>query len=174
MRTDVRICVTAPTIRRFTPADWRAYRDLRLRALEDSPDAFLSTHALEAQRADADWEARLRTDAESNLPLVAALDGANVGLAWGRRDASSRDVAHVFQMWVEPTARGLHIGELLLGAIIAWARALGIRRLVLGVNPSGTAAVRLYARVGFVATGDAVPAREGSALLTQAMQLDLT
>ena len=38
----------APTIRTFSPGEWRAYRDLRLRALTDSPDAFGRTLAEES------------------------------------------------------------------------------------------------------------------------------
>ena len=45
-------------IRPLLADDWPLYRSLRLRALRDSPDAFGSTFAAEAQRTDADWQAR--------------------------------------------------------------------------------------------------------------------
>src|SRR5262245_36055761 len=93
----------AASVRRFTPAEWRKYRELRLRALADSPDAFGSTLAQEQGRPEADWSTRLTSGAASpsDLPLVAELRGEAVGLAWVRVDASEPEVAHLYQMWVE-------------------------------------------------------------------------
>jgi hypothetical protein len=39
--------IHVPEIRAFAPHEWRIYRDLRLRALSDSPDAFVRTFAEE-------------------------------------------------------------------------------------------------------------------------------
>ena len=77
-----------PQIRAFFPHEWRTYKDLRLRALADSPDAFGSTLAAEQDRTDAEWSSRLASGAGSglDLPLVAEVDGEPAGLAWGRID----------------------------------------------------------------------------------------
>src|SRR5882724_11016768 len=92
------------------------HRDLRLRALADSPDAFGSTLAQEGVRPDTDWAHRLASsaDARVNLPLVAEMRGELVGLAWGRIDMSDPDVAALYQMWVAPTYRGRGVGRKLL------------------------------------------------------------
>ena len=75
-----------PLVRRFAAGEWADYRDLRLRSLADSPDAFGSTLALETGRADAEWEGRIAEGVASkqDCPLVALLGEAFVGLAWGR------------------------------------------------------------------------------------------
>src|SRR5687767_13136762 len=76
------------TVRQFTAAEWRTYRDLRLRALRDDPDAFGSTYEREAARPAEDWKDRLAagvTDA-GQLPIVALVGETPVGLAWGRVD----------------------------------------------------------------------------------------
>jgi hypothetical protein len=98
----------APTIRAFSGDEWRVYRDLRLRALADSPDAFGSTLTEETGRLDAEWARRLASSADSrvNLPLVAEVRGEPIGLAWGRIDTSDPDVAVLYQMWVAPSYRG--------------------------------------------------------------------
>ncbi|HWR50745.1 MAG TPA: GNAT family N-acetyltransferase, partial [Bryobacteraceae bacterium] len=138
------------TVRRFAPDEWRAYRELRLRALVESPESFGSTHAREVSRSDQEWEARLRegVKAEAQLPLVALSDDVPVGLAWGRQDANDASVAHLFQVWVAPEARARGIGRLLLDAVIGWAKTRSVRAIRLGVTPSHPAALRLYRRAG--------------------------
>ncbi|MDP2734067.1 MAG: GNAT family N-acetyltransferase [Hoeflea sp.] len=61
----------------------------------------------------------------------------------------------VKRMYTTPAVRGQRIGSLLLDAISARARALGIKRLVLetGVGEGLAAAVRLYENHGFTECG---------------------
>src|SRR5215831_15853456 len=132
-------------VRRFAPHEWRMYRELRLRALADSPDAFGSTYEREAARDDAAWEERLRDGATSDaqMPVVALSGETPVGLAWARRDGDDPTLAHLFQVWVSPTHRGRGVGRSLTNAVIAWAQGLGLQTLRLGVTPSHPAALRL-------------------------------
>ena len=164
-----------PSIRTCAADEWRSYRDLRLRALADSPDAFGSTLAAEAGRPDAEWARRLASsaDARVSLPLVAELGGELIGLAWGRIDASAPDVAALYQMWVAPTHRGRGVGQKLLEAVIAWATAQNAASLELGVTCGDSPARRLYERTGFKPLGEPQPLRPGSTLLAQLMRLAL-
>src|SRR6478672_7337242 len=41
------------------PGDWAAYRELRLRSLRESPDAYGSTYAFEADFSPELWQQRL-------------------------------------------------------------------------------------------------------------------
>jgi ribosomal protein S18 acetylase RimI-like enzyme len=163
------------SVRRFSAPEWRRYRDLRLRALADSPNAFGSTHAEEARQPDAHWSARLASGAESpsDLPLVAESGGELLGLLWGRNDSSEPEVVHLYQMWVAPAARGTGIGRMLLDAAVAWAGERGARRVLLSVACGDTPAARLYARRGFEPAGDAEPLRAGSDLRVQPLVLRL-
>ena len=165
----------APTIRAFSANEWRVYRDLRLRALADSPDAFGSTLAAETGRLDAEWARRLASSVDSplNLPLVAEVRGEPIGLAWGRIDTSDPDLAALYQMWVAPSHRGVGAGPMLLKAVIAWARARNASSLDLGVTCGDSPARRLYERAGFQPMGEPQPLRPGSTLLAQAMRLAL-
>jgi hypothetical protein len=47
------------TLRRAGPADWLIYRDLRLRALTEEPQAYSSTLERELQLTDQQWRDRL-------------------------------------------------------------------------------------------------------------------
>jgi ribosomal protein S18 acetylase RimI-like enzyme len=162
------------TIRRFAADEWRAYRDLRLESLAESPDAFGSTLAIERERSDEQWQARLGASPETNLPLVALVQNRAIGLAWGRIEASAPDTAHVYQMWVRPADRRLGAGKKLIDEVISWARSRGLRRLELTMTSGNTPALRLYQRAGFTPVGEPVPVREGSGLLAQPMELVLT
>lgn len=164
---------STPRVRELTPEDWRTYRDLRLRSLAESPDAFGRTLSEEQGRTDAQWMGRLASCAEFDLPLVAEVDGVAVGLAWGKIEASSPETAHLYQMWVAPTHRRLGVGRMLLDAVINWASKASVRRIVLGVTCGDTPATRLYQRAGFKPDGEPVPLRQGSTLLEQHMQLEI-
>jgi GNAT superfamily N-acetyltransferase len=165
-----------PTVRCLAPHEWRTYRELRLSALADSPDAFGRTLAEERDRRDAEWESRLASAGDSrwNLALVAEVDGRPVGLAWGRIDPSAPDVANLYQMWVAPDYRRLGTGQMLLEAVIAWARVKHACYLDLGVTCGNSPAVRLYMRAGFRPLGPCQPFRPGSDLLGQPMRLELS
>ena len=164
-----------PSIRTFAADEWRLYRDLRLRALADSPDAFGSTLVEEGGRPDDEWARRLASSADMrvNLPLVAEMHGQLVGLAWGRIDTSKPDVAAFTQMWVAPPHRGSGVGQKLLEAVIAWARARNAASLDLGVTCGDSPARGLYERAGFKPMGEPQLLRPGSTLLAQPMRLAL-
>ena len=167
--------IRIPIIRAFEPGEWRTYKDLRLRALADSPDAFGSTLAKEQDRSDADWSDRLATGTGSgwDLPLLAEVNGEPAGLAWGRIERSDPGLAHLYQMWVAPDYRCLGAGQILLDEVIAWAKAKNASYLDLGVTYRDSSAMRLYRRAGFEPVGQPEPLRPGSELLAQPMRLIL-
>ena len=167
--------IAIPKVRTIAPHEWSTYRDLRLRALADSSDAFGRTLPEEQDRSDAEWSNRLATGANSswNLPLVAEVDGKPIGLAWGRIEESKPDVANLYQMWVAPSHRRLGAGQMLLEAVIAWARARNVCYLDLGVTCGDSPARRLYARADFEPVGEPQRFRSGSELLGQQMRLKL-
>ena len=166
---------TECSIRRLRADEWRAYRDLRLRALADSPDAFGSTLEIEQAKPDEFWVNRL-TDAVTSqwqLPLVAEAGTDFVGLVWGWIDPSKPDVAQVLSMWVAPHTRGQGSGLRLLEAVIAWAREATVQHVDLRVTCGNAAALRLYARAGFKSLGDSGPLRPGATVRAQDMRLEL-
>jgi ribosomal protein S18 acetylase RimI-like enzyme len=162
-----------PALRRLGASDWSLYRDIRLRSLAESPNAFGSTLAIEQAHRDDAWSARLSRAAASDhdCVLVAEQDGVALGLIWAQVDPSDTSTVNLFQMWVAPALRGQGIGHRLLQEAIDWARRRQARRVHLGVTDADTPAMRLYTRAGFAVVGAPAPLRPGSALLAQSMQL---
>jgi GNAT superfamily N-acetyltransferase len=163
------------SVRPFLAVEWEIYRDLRLRALEDSPDAFGATLADSQARPQSFWSERVQSGLDSGLdrPLCAWLDGEPVGLAWVLIEPADLGQAHLFQMWVAPQHRGRGIGRLLLDEAIAWARASHARLLTLSVTRTSSVATRMYLEAGFLPFGEPEPLRPRSPLLVQPMRLRL-
>jgi RimJ/RimL family protein N-acetyltransferase len=147
-------------------AEWQAWRDIRLRALRDSPDAFGSTYAREVAFAEADWRRRLE---DPTSVSVLALEGHRaVGMVGGFQDLPGW--LHVIAMWVDPGARGRGLAQGLLRAIHHWADDRGLR-LHLDVSTANPGARRVYERYGFTITGETRPIRAGSIDLVERMVL---
>ena len=127
------------------PDDWALVRDVRLRALADSPDSFGVVLAEASTQPEHAWRARLD---RPDPTLVAVLDGAGVGMGGGFAPDGT-DRAWIWGMWTDPAVRGRGVGELLVRECLDRARAAGKRRMVLSTDPRMVAAHRLYERRGF-------------------------
>jgi ribosomal protein S18 acetylase RimI-like enzyme len=135
---------------RLTPEEGARLRAIRLRALQDSPDAFGTTLADEAIKPIPSW-----SQAIADLPTFVAVDEEqDVGMVRAAFDARRGDTGWLISMWVAPEARRRGIGEMLVGVVIAWAEANGIHRLLLDVADDNAAAIALYARAGFQPNGE--------------------
>lgn len=163
-----------PVIRPLAADEWRTWRDVRLRALADAPDAFGATLADESRRPDETWQQRLAAAATSgrDCPLVAELDGVAVGLAWAKASEDGALVS-LYQVWVAPECRGRGVAAALVEQAIAWSGAQGAQCIELGVTTGETPAVRLYKRLGFADTGAEEALRDGSPLVQRIMRLAL-
>ena len=150
-------------IRSISGDEWRLWRSLRLRAVEESPDSFRSTLGEESAEADEWWRDLIGRTAEHprGLLLVAEADSDPVGMLFGRLD-ESRELLDVGAMWVDPDSRRMGIGRGLLDSAIDWAKEAGATRAELWVTLGNEAAERLYEGAGFGPSGDVEPLRPGS------------
>ena len=159
-------------LRRVSVDDWHLLRDVRLRALTDSPDAFGSTLAQASALSDRDWQARA---GGGGLILVAIEDG--VGVAMGGTFApADRSTVFVWGMWTDPAARGRTIGGQVLDTLLAWCwdvdrPGLACDEVRLHVTEGNDGARRLYTSRGFEPTGEWEPLREDSPLRIEELQL---
>jgi GNAT superfamily N-acetyltransferase len=162
-------------IRLIGDEDWTAFREIRLRSLLDSPDAFGSTYAEESSASEDAWRdwAAGRWQGGTAAVFLAEDDGRAVGTATGASYDAAPGEAHVYAMWVAPDARGAGVGRALLDSVEAWARDRGCGRLALTVTETNAAARTFYDACGFVEMGDRAPLREGSVLEVVTMIMEL-
>jgi ribosomal protein S18 acetylase RimI-like enzyme len=162
-------------VERIGEDDWAAFREIRLRSLLDSPEAFGSTYGEESVLPEErwrDWAAgRWRGGAAAVFVSRRAdrVDGTVTVATYDEEPGS----AHVYAMWVAPDARRAGVGGALLDAAAAWARDRGCDGLVLSVTESNAAARAFYEAEGFVGSGERRPLREGSDLLVVRMRRPL-
>lgn len=96
-----------------------------------------------------------RFDPQREACWIAERDGTNVGsvfLVQARDEASHEPIAGSAQLrmlLVEPSARGLGIGERLVTECEHFARQAGYRRIVLWTNANLTAARNIYRKAGY-------------------------
>ena len=138
---------------RLTPATWREYRAIRLAALAEAPSAFGSMLAEARRLRAADWRARLA----QRVQFVVRHRGAAVGTVAGLVE----DGAELVSLWVHPAWRGRGVGDRLMQAVLDWARQEGHTEVRLWVTADNEPAERLYARHGFVRTGQSQPVTPG-------------
>lgn len=149
-------------VRRIAASDGALLRDVRLRALQDAPEAFASTHAAESTMTDDDWASRASSGASGadRFTGLAIVDSDCVGLVGGFRndhDGHHADIDLV-SMWVAPSYRGSGVAEQLVDAVLEWARDEAEAQVVgLWVTRGNDRAQRFYERLGFVETGDVQP-----------------
>jgi predicted GNAT family acetyltransferase len=135
-------------VRRLGPDDWADFRDIRLRALADAPDAFGSTLEREEAFTEDDWRQRV------TVPIVVVDDPHPVSIGGIFDNAGT---PHVWGMWTDPEHRGRGHARTILDALIPPGTAAQ-----LDVNTRNGGARTAYERYGFVATGELEPLRPGS------------
>ena len=131
--------------------DWRLWRELRLAALADAPDAFRSAYAYWSGPGDREenWRARLsgrpfnlvllHGDAPAGMVSATAVEGGNV--------------VELHSMWVAPGARGKGVAAAAIGAVVTWATERRASSVLLSVMAANRTAAAVYRRHGFVDEG---------------------
>jgi RimJ/RimL family protein N-acetyltransferase len=88
------------------------------------------------------------------LALTVEIDGRIVGaLMVERRRGPYERHRGDLSISIRPGYRGEGLGRALVDTAVDWARAVGLRKLTLGVFPGNVVAMALYRAVGFVEEG---------------------
>lgn len=133
-------------VRALTEDDWQSYRDVRLAALHDSPEAFVATYEEESQFEESLWRERMNRSRR----LVAEVDGHAVGVASvGDTSEDNPHVAELFGLWVKPAARGTGVATRLVQAGADIAHQEGKSHLAYWVGSDNGRAVAFASGFGF-------------------------
>ena len=103
-------------VRPLRPDEGLIYRNLRLRALSDAPDAFGQTLGEAESRSDEEWIQRAGEIAacpESEVLFIARDGKIPCGTVYLRLESG---IAELYAMWVDPAFRRRHVGFALLEA----------------------------------------------------------
>jgi ribosomal protein S18 acetylase RimI-like enzyme len=144
------IVMTAPvSIRPLLPSDAQAFRELRLEALANHPEAFSSSYEEESPLGLEEFQARIPVSGP-NAIFGAFADGRLVGMAafviYDRPKARHKGL--MWGVFVKPERRGQHIGKTLVQSVIARAshHVIMLEAAVVLTNES---ARRTYHGLGF-------------------------
>jgi len=137
--------------------DWKAFRDTRLEALQDAPEAFMSTSQERAGSSDAYWQRRISRGGTFLAFLPETETRRPAGLAGGYKEDAWLDRAELVSLWVRPRARGRGVAKALIAAVAGWATSRNVRFMHLWVTESNIDARKLYERCGFSLTGEIQP-----------------
>ncbi len=129
-----------------TPDDWRAWRDLRLEGLIDTPLGFGRLYADEVLFTEAQW----REGMERPGRKIMAYDGDRpVGMAGGFiRPEDARPT--LYAVYVTPSARGAGVLSALVDDLSAWCAPEPLR---LDVHIDNRRAYAAYLKLSFAPTG---------------------
>ncbi len=139
------------SIRQLSVDDAPAYRAIRLEALANHPEAFLSSADAFAQKSDADIRETLKALAIFGAFLPdGTLGGINAFL--GNEGSKDRHRGWMIQVYVKPEHRGTGMSRALVEHLIDYASDKVIQ-IHLGVWSENEPAIRLYKRLGFEVYG---------------------
>lgn len=144
-------------VRVLDPDEWATYKDVRLRALRESPEAFVASAEEEGEFPDSRWQERMERSRR-----VLAEDGDEVvgvvSVGTGHR-TNIPGAGELFGLWVAPARRGTGVARRLLEKAAKVGREIGLRQLVYWVGTDNGRAVAFASSFGFRPTDDRRPMR---------------
>jgi GNAT superfamily N-acetyltransferase len=104
---------------------------------------------------------------------IAEIDGANVGHIFLVKHPEAADTAKLRLLFVEPSARGMGLGDALVKECVGFARSAGYKKMVLWTQSILVGAHRIYERAGFRLVEEKAHRSFGKDLVGQTWELRL-
>jgi len=162
-------------VRSGTEDEWKMWKELRLRALQDSPESFGEKYADAAKKTDDDWKQKMAEVAGSDAgdTLFAIVDNHVVGMMYVFIRPEQNDTGGIGGLWVTPEARQKGIGKDLIRAALGWLTKKDIKRVSFWNNKSNPASSQFYERLGFIYSGIEKPLESNPNFIIGEMVKDL-
>lgn len=133
------------------PNQWKKYKDLRLRALKEEPQAYASSYQDNVKHSGQFWKQRLEdaVKEQTRWLVFAKLEGKLVGMV-GASIEKEIDNVHIIAVYVVPEERGKGISKLLMNSILSKVKDNKlIKKITVEVNSEQLPALNLYKNSGF-------------------------
>ena len=144
-------------VRAIRADEWDRLRSIRLEALKDSPDAFITKHEEALADPQSRWEELAARGAagDGQTTIIAVRGRDTVAMAVGLWDPDrSGTVMPVVAVFVSPRVRRQGVGARVMRSVHDWGRSKGATAASLWVVDSNTAARGFYEGIGYKATLD--------------------
>jgi len=134
----------------LTPDQWQRLRDIRLRSLNESPDAFGGQLEVESEFLESQWRGKFSTLDY----LIAAIDGTDIALMSVQTFAGDHDATcWIGGCWSDPIFRGQGALRALFEYVDFHASEKGWQKQGLGVWADNEGAIAAYRAIGFEKAG---------------------
>jgi GNAT superfamily N-acetyltransferase len=160
-------------IRTLARADGDLLRSVRMRALEESPDAYVETLA-DAQACD--WQARAarlsQREPHDRVAYVATAGAISAGMIIAGYGLPA-EPPFLAAMWVHPDFRRQGLGRALVARALSFLRQAGQKHVSLWVTETHSGVFKFCEALGFQLTGARAELRAGSQTRILEMTLHL-
>ncbi|HRH31420.1 MAG TPA: GNAT family N-acetyltransferase [Candidatus Paceibacterota bacterium] len=137
------------------PTRWQEYKNLRLEADKNDPEAFGASADELMKKNDLSWKNTLLPNPLREM-IFAQMDGKLIGMI-GINYETMEKVKHTAKLtsfYVTPSSRGQKVGlQLLQEALSKIAEKAHIKKVVLSVTKSKVQAIKLYQKLDFETIG---------------------
>ena len=139
--------MTDITVRELAADEWEIFKTLRLRALQEDPEAFVASYEEESQHSDEEWQERM-----SHATRIGAQQGSEWVALASVGDEDTRDddeLGEVYGIWVTPSLRGEGGARQLMEHAELVGRNAGYSHLAYWVNTDNGRAVAFASSIGY-------------------------
>ncbi len=145
------------SIKRTTRDDVELFREVRLKALKDSPDSFGQKYEEEIVKPLHYWQDLVDKVSPSSKNVAFLLFDTNkpIGIIFGFDKESQK--GSFGGMWIDPDYRKQGLASKLVEKILDWAKGRGLKKMKLWNVDGNEAAEKLYRKYGFQPTGKQKP-----------------
>ena len=142
-------------VRLLDDDEWQLYREVRLAALQDAPEAFVANFEDEADRGEAYWRERMARATR----IVAEREEGPVGVVCLGLHQENPETGEVFGLWTAPSVRGARVARGLVSTAARKAAKDGCRLLYFWAGSDNASAVGFASSYGFRPTAERRPVR---------------